>query len=202
MEQDVPIFGLHALRTRHRWSSQYAGRVSHMNLEMAYSSMVSLLLCGRAPKRRIRRAEVQLLVGTQISFCLKLVTRRKNNSFRFIPDSKFIICLILFHCIPFSFLSISFFFFFCILLIFINSKLHTFLINKHNSHKQTDTVHHISTYTTHSSSWAYRSPVLISLFFFYRDCQTIAGLPGPIHEGLSILKKVKIFPAQFNLSFY
>ena len=107
MEQDVPIFGLPALRTRHRWSSQYAGRVSHMNLEMAYSSMVSLLLCGRASKRRIRRAEVQLLVGTQISFCLKLVTRRKNNSFRFIPDSKFIICLILFHCIPFSFLSIS-----------------------------------------------------------------------------------------------
>ena len=78
-----------------------------MNLEMAYSSMVSLLLCGRASKRRIRRAEVQLFVGTQISFCLKLVTRRKNNSFRFIPDSKFIICLILFHCIPFSFLSIS-----------------------------------------------------------------------------------------------
>ena len=119
MEQDVPIFGLPALRTRHRWSSQYAGRVSHMNLEMAYSSMVSLLLCGRASKRRIRRAEVQLLVGTQISFCLKLVTRRKNNSFRFIPDSKFIICLILFHCIPFSYLSISissvnlsFFFFF------------------------------------------------------------------------------------------
>ena len=107
MEQDVPIFGLPALRTRHRSSSQYAGRVSHMNLEMAYSSMVSLLLCGRASKRRIRRAEVQLLVGTQISFCLKLVTRRKNNSFRFIPDSKFIICLILFYCIPFSFLSIS-----------------------------------------------------------------------------------------------
>ena len=109
MEQDVPIFGLPALRTRHRWSWQYAGRVSHMNL--AYSSMVTLLLCGRASKRRIRRAEVQLLVGTQISFCLKLVTRRKNNSFRFIPDSKFIICLILFYCIPFSFLSISFFFF-------------------------------------------------------------------------------------------
>ena len=43
-------------------------------------------------------------------------------------------------------------FFFCILLIFINSKLHTFFINKHNSHKQTDTVHHISTYTIHSSS--------------------------------------------------
>ena len=42
--------------------------------------------------------------------------------------------------------------FFCILLIFINSKLHTFFINKHNSHKQTDTVHHISTYTIHSSS--------------------------------------------------
>ena len=42
-------------------------------------------------------------------------------------------------------------FFFCILLIFINSKLHTFFINKHNSHKQTDTVHHISTYTIHSS---------------------------------------------------
>lgn len=153
MEQDVPIFGLPALRTRHRWSSQYAGRVSHMNLEMAYSSMVSLLLCGRASKRRILKAEVQLLVGTQISFCLKLVTRRKNNSFRFIPDSKFIICLILFHCIPFSFLSISI------------------------------------------------SSVNLS-FFFYRDCQTIAGLPGPIHEGLSILKKVKIFPAQFNLSFY
>ena len=52
-----------------------------------------------------------------------------------------------------------------------------------------------------SVSWAYLSPVLISLFL-YRDCQTIAGLPGPIHEGLSILKKVKIFPAQFNLSFY
>ena len=42
--------------------------------------------------------------------------------------------------------------FYFILLIFINSKLHTFFINKHNSHKQTDTVHHISTYTIHSSS--------------------------------------------------
>ena len=39
-----------------------------------------------------------------------------------------------------------FVFFFCILLIFINSKLLTFFINKHNSHTQTDTVHHISTY--------------------------------------------------------
>ena len=43
-------------------------------------------------------------------------------------------------------------FFFFILLIFISSKLHTFFINKHNSHKRTDTVHHISTYTIHSSS--------------------------------------------------
>ena len=43
-------------------------------------------------------------------------------------------------------------FFFCILLIFINSKLLTFFINKHNSHTQTDTVHHMSTYTIHSSS--------------------------------------------------
>ena len=38
-----------------------------------------------------------------------------------------------------STLHISFtFYFFGILLIFINSKLHTFFINKNNSHKQTD----------------------------------------------------------------
>ena len=33
----------------------------------------------------------------------------------------------------------KFFFLFLYFLIFINSKLHTFFINKHNSHKQTDT---------------------------------------------------------------
>lgn len=154
MEQDVPFFGLPALRTRHRWSSQYAGRVSHMNLEMAYSSMVSLLLCGIEHRSAVSEGR-----RFSCSWGLRLVF--VSSSW---PEERTI------HFVLFRTRNSS-------------SVLFCFIVFL-------------------SVSWAYRSPVLISFFFFYRDCQTIAGLPGPIHEGLSILKKVKIFPVQFNLSFF